>query len=80
MPLYEIELSQTVVVEADDSVHAVQVAMESAAPELDRQEYEYGVATEIKNSDSLPPTWDDECLPFGGNGDMRIKELLHSGS
>jgi len=74
MKLFEVEISQTIVVIAEDHAHAYDVAMENIT-ELDWQEYSVDAAFEINRIQDLPTKWDGDCIPFG-KPEVKIKDIL----
>ena len=77
MALYAINLSVTSVVEAKTAEHAYRVAFDhrreifSECPRIDLSEL-----NEVRAIDDLPDEWDADCLPYGGDGDTTIREIL----
>ena len=80
MPLYNVEVSVrcTMVVQADDAEHAFDVA---------RNDWREGVSDsdasptvivtgDVRSEAHLREGWDGMCLPYGGDGNTRIKDLL----
>lgn len=75
MPIYEVEISVTLVVEADNELAARRVANQNVD---DAVAYGCGyteVAGEVTAIDQLPCGWSDEDIPFGGSN-TRLKDLL----
>jgi hypothetical protein len=69
-------MKTTVVVMASDAFHALQVAKENRREiELD-SELEPGIAFPVVSLADLPGEWDGECLPYGGDGETPLKDLL----
>ncbi|MDY0013869.1 MAG: hypothetical protein RBS40_13370 [Rhodocyclaceae bacterium] len=76
MPIFEFTVSQTILVEADDSIHAHQVAKDCIT-ELDWQNYHVEFEQEVLSQEDLNPSeWDVQCIPYGGDGNTRLKDLL----
>ncbi|MEN4917540.1 hypothetical protein ABE485_02625 [Achromobacter spanius] len=80
MPLYRVNtlLDLDMVVEADNEDEAWDVAREDwkeAASDC-RKDVQIYVVGEIKLTDKLPPGWDKDCIPYGGDGNTRIRDLL----
>jgi hypothetical protein len=80
MPLYNVEVTvrYTIVVSADNEDKAEDVARENWGeglkdadpwPELD-------IRGEIKTESNLRDGWDENCLPYGGDGKTRIGDIL----
>ncbi len=75
MPIYEFTVKQTILVEAEDSRHAQYVA-EDAIPELDWQNYHVEFEQEVYTQGDIGCDWDIECIPYGGDGNTKLKDLL----
>lgn len=77
MKLFAIEIKTAAMIAAEDAEQALEIAERDA-----RQIFgEDGSPTieldsEIKSIGSLPNGWDGECLPYGGDGNTRLKDLL----
>lgn len=69
-------MKQTVVVMADDALHAVQVAFENQIEIVRDSDFQPGVAVEVTGLTDLCDPWDGDCIPYGGDGDTMLKELL----
>lgn len=74
--LFIVEISTTAIVAGKDWAEAHRNASSrlydiigDCGPEID-------VAGEIKGLDRLPDGWDPMCLPYGGDGNTRLKDLL----
>ena len=61
--------------EAEDFIDAYDVANNSLC-DLDWQEYGCSVKGKITEASHLPFRWDRECLPFGGDGETKIVDIL----
>ncbi|AZG14968.1 hypothetical protein [Cupriavidus pauculus] len=76
MKLFTVELTVTAVVMADDERHARIVAdarkYDIQSDSLD----DFDVIGELKSLDRLPEGWDADCIPYGGDGETRLKDLL----
>lgn len=81
MPLYRALITMTthVVVIADDEEQARFVAKDNAkqafSDDLDCPP-EVSVFGEVTNVTQLRDGWDGACVPYGGDGNTRIGELL----
>jgi hypothetical protein len=76
MKPYKLTMKTTVVVMASDARHAFQVAKENRREiELD-SELEPDIAYPVGSLADLPGKWDGECLPYGGDGETPLKNLL----
>ena len=77
MKLYTIEITSIAVIAAEDEEHAIktaqsmrnQIFFDDANPRIESD-------GEIKNIDDLSHGWDGECIPYGGDGNTRIKDLM----
>lgn len=74
--LFIVEISTTTIVARNDWADARRNASShmydiigDCVPEID-------VAGEVKGLDRLPEGWDPMCLPYGGDGETRLKDLL----
>lgn len=80
MPIYNVEVTMetTMVVVADDEDHARQVAAENArdAFDCDRPEPDVRVRGEVTSEKHLRNGWDGDCLPYGGDGETRLRDLV----
>lgn len=75
--LYQVEITTIAVIVAEDEEHALEIAQDDARQifsddcnpsiELDR---------EITNCAELRHGWDGECIPYGGDGNTRLKAML----
>ena len=79
MKAYYVELKIAAVVIADSEINAMFIA-ESEAREIVRDtDPEADCATEIKSIEHLQrldALWDGMCIPYGGDGNTRLKDLL----
>lgn len=77
MSLFEVEFTVRAVVQADDSTHAFQVAMENSSDIFrDDPQDDFDVGRKILEASHLPSGWNVECVPYGGDGNTRIREIL----
>ncbi|WP_315136416.1 hypothetical protein [Achromobacter marplatensis] len=80
MPLYRVNtlLDLDMVVEADNEDDAWGIARQDwkEAASDSRKDVQIYVVGEITLTDKLPPGWDKDCIPYGGDGNQRIKDLL----
>lgn len=80
MPIYNVEVTfkTTMVVVADDEDDARSVAREDAFNSLrDADERpDVNVRGEVTSEKDLRDGWDGGCLPYGGNRNTRLSELL----
>ena len=82
MPLFRVNtlLDLDMVVEADNEDDAWNAAREDCRDAVSDslQSIQIHVIGEIKRTDKLPPGWDKDCIPYGGDGNTRIRDLLPS--
>ncbi|WP_042886389.1 hypothetical protein [Cupriavidus necator] len=76
MKLFTVEVSVTAVVIADSEKEARSVASYELRDIVSDAEPEIDVLGEIKGLNRLPSKWDPMCLPYGGDGETRLKDLL----
>ena len=77
MPIYRIELSTEVIVNAASLEDAIDYASMNARHVVGDAEMEVGFTAEVDCLQHLPPGWDGECFPYGEQmGDNRLKDLL----
>ena len=76
MPVYSVDLSTTVVVQAVDAVDAFRKAMREQRTICTEGDMTIDVGAEIRSLSELTSMWDGECLPYGGDGNTRLKDLL----
>lgn len=80
MKLYNVrvQIEHIIVVCAKDKDDAIEVAIDHWESSLSDSSTEPNiqVSGEIKTVIDLKDDWDDECLPYGGDGNTRIRDLL----
>ena len=82
MALYSVVINIPLhaVIEAEDDDHAWEIARDDINEVLQdvglRQLAQICVLKEVKSTKDLPPDWDDCCIPYGGDGNTRIAEIL----
>lgn len=82
MALYSvvIDIPLHVVIEAEDDDHAWEIAHDDINEVLQdvdlRRLAQICVLKEVKSTKDLPPDWDDRCIPYGGDGNTRIADLM----
>ena len=80
MPLYNVNVAIkfTMVVQADDERHAFDVAEDNFKAGMSDAEPNTVIAVTggVIRAEDLRDGWDAECLPYGGDGNTRIGELL----
>ena len=77
MKPYMVEIRAYAVVMAEDEAHAHLVA-ESYKRDIMGDEYNpyIDVDGEVASVDALSHGWDGECIPYGGDGNTRLREIL----
>ncbi|WP_454751653.1 hypothetical protein [Cupriavidus necator] len=76
MKLFTVEISVTAVVMAESEMEAYSVAAYEAREIWSDAEPDIGVHGEVQSLDRLPEEWDGMSLPYGGDGETRLKDLL----
>lgn len=76
MKLFAVELTITTVVMAACEEDAYGVAMDEIGDITNDTDHDIDVIGEVKALDRLPSGWDGMCLPYGGDGETRLKDLL----
>ena len=81
MPLYNVSVSvhTTMVVVANDINHARQVAQVEYRQAFDDDGYgrvKIEVTGAVNSAQDLRDGWNVRCLPYGGDGNARLKDLL----
>lgn len=77
MPLYVFEVKTEVVVYGKDLMDACQNCEDDLSDIKSWSEFETDFIDKIVNSSQLAQYgWDDVCLPYGHDGNTRIKDLL----
>lgn len=77
MKPYFVELTVTAVVMAEDADHAWEVA-DSERRDIfnDTGNVDIYVGSEVTSERNLRDGWDLQCIPYGGDGNTRIGELI----
>lgn len=78
MPFFIVELKTTAVVQADNETDAFRKAMNDQRDICGDTDMEIEVGKEITSVDALPGLWDGDCIPYGGDRNARLKDLLHN--
>ena len=76
MKLFTVEVSVTAVVMAESEMDAYSVAISYLSDIISDTDPDIDVLGEVKSLDRLPEDWDPMCLPYGGDGETRLKDLL----
>lgn len=80
MALFHVTVTQTakIVVVAEDEDHAWQVARDEAqqAFDDDAEPVDVHVTGEIHHLRHLRAGWDGDCVPYGGDGNTRLRDML----
>lgn len=80
MPIFnvDVQLSLTIAVQAEDEDHAWDIARDDYRDvfrELDPR-VDVDVTGEAKTLGQLKAGWDGICIPYGGDGNTLLKDLL----
>ena len=77
MKPYMVEITVHAVVMADDESQAADLARRDAG-EIARNEDKHAISGvfEIKSVADLRHGWDGRCIPYGGDEDTRLEDLL----
>lgn len=73
MPIFEVVVETVMVVEADNDIQASCVALANVR---DNEDWTADRGNHIAALDELPAGWDGMCLPFSGDGNTRLKDIL----
>jgi hypothetical protein len=80
MPIYNVlaTIETTMVVVADDEDHAWEVAQDHAMEAFDDADepHQTYVTGEVKSVSQLRGGWNGACIPYGGDRNTRLRELL----
>jgi len=72
--LYEVVIKTTVVVLGEDEKDAYSRAREEMGEITCDMYFDVEVIKDL-TGETLPPNWDGMCIPYGGDGTTRIKDL-----
>ena len=73
---YILEMTTTVVVMADSPAHAMQVAREHRREMARDGDLEPAPPVELVALCGLRGGWNGECIPYGGDGNIRLKAMF----
>ena len=76
MPLYNVEVSMTIVVFAEDECDALDVAASNARQAMSDADPDAFIRGEVKSLKDLCEFWDGDCIAYGGDGNTRISAYL----
>lgn len=77
MKAYMVEITTYAVVMAEDEGHAERVATHHKHDVLvDDWNPRIEVEREVTRLEDLDHGWDGECIPYGGDGNTRLSDLL----
>lgn len=75
-----VSLDIPVVIEAEDENHAWEIARDDIRIILENENLDRlvkaHVVREVSKAEELPKDWDGRCIPYGGDGNTRIAEIL----
>lgn len=79
MPLFAVQISTIAMVCADDAAEALEVAkddLRNIQSDAGREGHSLTVVCQNVRPDQLAQfNWDDMCIPYGLDGNTRIKDL-----
>lgn len=76
MKPYVVEFTLRAVVMADDEAHAHCVATDEFRDIARDDDPDVSVEREVHGAPDLPSGWDLDCLPYGGDGNAMLRELI----
>lgn len=76
LKMYILDMTTTVVVMADSPEHAGVVANENRREIVNDSEFEVRGTPKVVTAENLHNGWCTDCIPYGGDGDTRIVDLL----
>ena len=74
--IYVVNVSVQLVVQADDEIGAVRGAKQVVKVEDHGAPVYVAEPIEVRHTGFLPRPWDGETLPFGGDGETTIAQIL----
>jgi hypothetical protein len=74
--IYIVNVEATLVVKAESEEAAVAIAEKAVSVEDHGAEVNAFVTGEVHHVTALPVEWDGGCLPFGGDGEETIAQIL----
>ena len=74
--LYMVDLTTTIAVMAESAVDAMIVAANNALATVMDSGVEPGTPQLVTVASELHSGWDDDCIPYGGDGNTSIKNIL----
>lgn len=77
--IFSVAMTVTALVQADSAEKAMSVSKDSLreiAGDVLRRDIAVGVIAEITSLAGLPDGWDGRCLPYGGDGNTRLSQML----
>lgn len=80
MKPFAVEVSFTMIVMAEDETDAYRAALNDASEAWsETYDQDYRVLGEIKTEADLKRhKWDGQCIPYGGDGNTRLSDILAS--
>ena len=77
MKLWTVEIKSVAVIVADSADEAADVAAQEASEILSDDFYpRIEVCGEVRALYDLPDGWNGQCIPYGGDGNSELFELL----
>lgn len=76
MPIFQVEVRTTLVVEAHDEDNAIIVTREHIRDAVRDYDARIESVDEVTQTSQLRDSWDGMCFPYGGDGNTRLKDML----
>lgn len=74
---YEVEITTTAIVQADDEDSARRTAELDQSTVMNDDPYpNVNVVREVRSLKDLPSGWNGDCIPYGGDGNAYLSSLL----
>ena len=74
--LYTVTLTTIAIVQADNESEAYNVARDNLSEITSEIDTDITVGWKFTNEIAFPASWDEDCIPYGGDGNTRIKDLI----
>ena len=75
MKLFQVDLYKSVIAAAEDEGSAYDAVQDEMTDIKLETEFTFDVLCEVKDGTKLPDGWSKECIPYGGDGNTRIKDF-----
>lgn len=76
MKFYRVEFTMTAIVQAEDEGDAYSVADDAWRDIRSGSDPCISIGDEVRSLAELTDGWDGMCLPYGGDGNTRLQDLL----